>query len=313
MVEGSSVVRKHFFLSLWFLCIAAQSSLVFSDCSDVLSRLDSFSSWSLEESNLSLKARDLFPEEYLRQVESQLGPWDIQVLHRPQRGFVQIVGTVRSRPYVRVKLIQDPRDRKSLIVDELNLQDPLQKAEPSQLNPDQMGKGLPPQVFKHIKEQLFKIAKAGGYEEIRTNSQQHFAVVMLYKRFVGMEPANETSQKILEHLEGLYSFSRKELPEDLRPRDVEEFTRWLGTGGEDPSGLTERRLQILEKFLETGKEDSSFTLLKNKKGEMVAALFKDSEKATSNLVFFDLSQGRPQIFNWFGLALSHQLELVRKL
>ena len=143
MVEGSSVVRKHFFLSLWVLCITAQSSLVFSDCSDVLSRVDSFSNWSLEESNLRLKARDLFPEEYLRQVESQLGPWDIQVIHRPQRGFVQIVGTVRSRPYVRVKLIQDPRDRKSLIVDELNLQDPLQKAEPSQLNPDQMGKGLP--------------------------------------------------------------------------------------------------------------------------------------------------------------------------
>jgi len=307
------VVRKHFFLSLWLLCLSTQSARVFSDCPEVLARVDSFTQWSLEESNLKLKASDLFPAEYLRQVESQLGPWDIQVIHRPQRGFVQIVGSVRSRPYVRVKLIQDPRDKHSLIVDELNLQDPLQKADPSQLNPDQIGKGLPPQVFKHIKEQLFRIAKAGGYQEIRTNSQQHFAVVMLYKRFVGMEPANETSQRILDQLDSLYSFARKELPEHLRPGDVEEFTRWLGTGVEDPSGLTERRLQVLERFLETGKEDPSFTVLKNKKGEMIAALFKDTEKAKSNLVFFDLSQGRPQIFNWFGLAVSHQLELVRRL
>lgn len=307
------MVRQRLFVGFLILSIFARSDLVFSDCPEVLARVDSFPQWSLEENNLRLAATDLFPQEYLRQVETQLGPWHIQVIHRPERGFVQIVGTVRSRPYVRVKLIQDPRERRSLIVDELNLQDPLQKAEPSQLNPDQMGKGLPPQVFKHIKEQLFKIAKAGGYEEIRTNSQQHFAVVMLYKRFVGMEPANATSQKILDQLDGLYSFARRELPEDLRPGDVEEFTRWLGTGAEDPSGLTERRLRILETFLETGKEDPSFTVLKNKKGEMVAALFKDSEKAKSNLVFFDLSHGKPQIFNWFGLAVSHHLELVRKL
>ncbi|MFM8270648.1 MAG: hypothetical protein ACKN9V_10715, partial [Pseudomonadota bacterium] len=237
----------------------------------------------------------------------------LRVAHYPQRGFLSIAGVVRNRPYVRVKLFEDPEHSKSILVDDLTLEDPLRQSESAQLHADQINKGLPSHVFKHVKERLFEIVKAGGYEEIRTNSQQHFGVVQLYKRFVGMEPANEKSKTTLEFIEGLYSFARKELPDELKPKDVEEFTRWLGSGGLDPSGLTKKREHLLEKYLKQGIVAPSFTLLKNKKGEVIGALFKDNEQAKSNIVFFDLTDGKPRIFHWLHLALTHQLELARKL
>ena len=305
VLRGLSLGALILFLSL--------SNTVLGDCQDALSKLGKFPAWSNKDKNLSLTARDLFPEEFVSGVESTLGRFDIRVAHYPNRGFLSIMGTVRNRPCVRVKLYEDPEHPQAMIVDDLNLENPLRREDSTNLNPDQSSKGLPPQVFRHVKERLFEIVKAAGFQEIRTHSQQHFAVVQLYKRFVGMEPVDEKSKKTLEHLEGLYSFSRKELPEELRPKDVEEFTRWLGSGGLDPAGLTQRRVHLLQDYLEEGTVHHSFSLLKNKKGEVIGALFNDNEKAKSNIVFFDYTEKTPKILNWFYIAASHQLELVRKL
>jgi hypothetical protein len=304
-------LRDPYLRALFLFLSLSQSA--FGDCQDVLSKLGKIQAWSNQEKNLSLTARDLFPEEYVAQVESTVGNFDIRVAHYPKQGFLSIAGVVHNRPYVRVKLYEDANHPNSMIVDDLNLQDPLRREDSANLNPDQTSKGLPPHIFRHVKERLFEIVKAGGYQEIRTTSQQHFAVVQLYRRFVGMEPADEKSKKTLDYLESLYSFSRKELPEELRPKDVEEFTRWLGSGGSDPTGLTSRRVYLLENYLKDGKVHESFSLLKNKNGEVIGALFNDTEKAKSNIVFFDYSEKKPQILNWFYLAASHQLELVRKL
>ena len=307
MVRGT----KSFLVAVWFISLAT-SHLLRADCESVLSRVGSFSKWSIQEKNLKLTAGDLFPEDYLKQVESEKGPFQIKIQHTPERGYVAISGSVKSKTYVRVKLIQDEKHSESLIVDELNLQDPLKDDQRDNLNPDQTGKGLPPNVFRQVKQQLFEIAKAGGYSDIRTHSQQHYAVVMLYRRFVGMEPADEASKKTLDYLDSLYSFARKELPESLRPLDIEEFTKWLGTVGSDPAGITLGRAQILRNYLETGKEDPSFTLLRNKEGQAIGVLFNDRLKAKSNIVFFDLTEEKPTILNWYGLAVSHRLELIKK-
>lgn len=296
-----------------FLVLGLAFSVFGEDCTQALSKLGNIQPWTNQEKNLHLTARDLFPEDYVAQVESAFGHFDIRVAHYPQRGFLSIAGVVRSRPYVRVKLFEDPEHVGSMIVDDLTLEDPLRKTESDQLHPDQSGKGLPPTVFKHVKERLFEIVKSGGYQEIRTHSQQHFGVVQLYKRFVGMEPANEKSKTTVEFIESLYAFARKELPEELRPKDVEEFTRWLGSCGMDPVGLTKKREQLLEAYLKQGIVDPSFSLLTNKKGEVIGALFKDNEHAKSNIVFFDLTEKTPTIFNWLKIAVSHQLELIRKL
>ena len=306
--------RKWFNQSLVLIGLALSfHQISVADCDQALGQLAPLARWNMREHNLKLTIRDLFPEDYVRQVEEDKGPFKLRVSFSDRDHSVALMGYVGSNIYVRVKLFEDQKNPGAMIVDQLNLQDPLRAKEKEQLGPDQSGKGLPPQVFRHVKERLFEIAKAGGFTEIRTNSQQHYAVVMLYRRFVGMEPASDKSKEILDYLDDLYAFARKELPEDQRPKDIEEFTRWLGTGGLDPAGLTEKRLFHLQNYFNTGKIDPSFQLLKNKKGITVGALFNTPEKDATNIVFFEYTQGTPQVLNWFGLAYSYALELVRKL
>jgi len=313
------VVRLLSILFAW--CFSTSYALAGKECEVPLTRLLEIRPWSHKQQNLVLTPMDLFPPDYLRQVVSEVGPFKIEVIHRPEEGYLKIEGRVGRETYIRVALIIDPNNPKSLIVDNLNLQDPLQSRKKDQLNIDQKGKGLPPQVFQHIRGKLFEIARAGGFSEIRTVAQQNYTVLMLYRRFVGMVPADSETQKKLEYLDSLYHFARKELPESERVRNVEEFSRLLGTGTLDPSGLgfgsfiLFKRIQSLKDYLEKGVKDETFELLVNTKKEVIGALFKDksSDKAESNVVFFDITGDKPQILNWFELAALQKIQLLKSV
>jgi hypothetical protein len=98
-----------------------------------------------------------------------------------------------------------------------------------------------------------------------------------------------------------------------RPKDIDEFSRCLGSGGLDPSGITIKRAQLLQKYLETGKKHRSFKLLKDSKGRIIGALFKDNERAESPIVFFDTTGDKTHLLSWYGLAATHQIQLIKKL
>ncbi len=298
-------------VSFWFFGPVLHATA--SDCKTSFQKLREFKHWSMSEQNLRLTAKDLLPQDYLKRVLSEIGPLNIEVLYYPERGYIRILGSIYYESYFRVALIQDPENPKSLIIDELNLQDPLRSDDSTSLNIDQMGKGLPPQVFRFVKDRLFEVVKAGGFEQVKTHSQQHYTVLMLYRRFVGMEPLDEASKNKIDYLDSLYRFSRKELPEEYRPKDIDEFSRWLGSGGLDPAGITIKRAQLLQKYLETGKKHRSFSLLKDSKGRIIGALFKDKEKADSPIVFFDTTGDKPHLLSWYGLAATHQIQLIKKL
>lgn len=313
------MVRLLLMLFAW--CFSTSYALAGKDCEAPLTRLLEIKPWSHKQQNLVLTPTDLLPPDYLRQIVSEVGPFKVEVTHRSQESTLQIEGRIGRETYIRVALVADPDNPKSLIVDNLDLQDPLKSGKKDHLNIDQKGKGLPPQVFQHIRSKLFEIARAGGFTEIRTTSQQNYTVLMLYRRFVGMVPADSESQKKIEYLDSLYHFARKELPESERVRNVEEFSRILGTGTLDPSGLgfgsfiLFKRIQSLKDYLEKGIKDETFDLLVNSKNEVIGALFQDksSDKAESNVVFFDITGEKPQILNWFELAALHKIHLVKSI
>jgi hypothetical protein len=296
------------------------SGFSFANCEETLKKLSpakveasTFPEWRMKDQNLKLTARDLFPEDFVKEVEENVGPFQIRVMFDPKRSTVNIMGHVKNDYYVRVSLIEDSSAPQSLIVDGLNLQNPLEADNRKGLNPDQSGKGLPPQVFRYVRNKLFELSKAGGFTQIRTHSQQHFAVMMLYRKFVGMEPQDEASKAFVEEIESLYSFARKELPEELRPADVEEFTRWLGTVNSDPTGRTKKRKQILDTYFRTGELHESAQLLKNKNGKAIGVIFNDQEKAESKILFFYDHQGQTRIFDWLEVAVGHRIELIKNL
>jgi len=311
------------FFSWIVLAALAGSQFSLAECTEALKKIlpqpsptlneSSFRPWSIQDQNLKLTARDLFPEDFVKDVEQHVGPFEIKLSYPPKKNTVTIEGRVNKQRYLVVSLIQDHSHPGTLLVDNLNLQNPLEAGSTKGLNPDQSGKGLPPQVFRYVRNQLFELSKAGGYEQIRTHSQQHFAVMMLYRRFVGMEPANEATKAFIDEVESLYSFARKELPEELRPADVEEFTRWLGTVNSNPMGRTKRRELLLNHFFQTGDLAPFIRLLKNKEGKLIGAHFQDDEKAEANIVFFTNFLGNARIFDWLEVAVSHRIDLIKKL
>ena len=149
------------------------------------------------------------------------------------------------------KAIAAEDDPNAVIIDNLTLQNPLKVSVREGLNLDQSAKGLPLDVFKFANERLIELLKAGGYSKMVTNSQQHFGVMMLYQRVVGMRAKNEQVQRIIDEIEGLYRFARKELPVDLRPKSVEAFSALLGTASTPPIVASKDRALIIAKYFET--------------------------------------------------------------
>lgn len=315
-MRGSIITLGFLFLGLGL----AGTSL--ADCDEQLAKLtpkpipsspSPFPVWSLKEKNLQLKATDLFPEDFVKEVEEKAGPFKILIRYIPNKSAVQIEGYVGFERYTKVMLLEYDKFPQALLVDNLNLQNPLAPETDKGLKPDQSGKGLPPQVFRHVRDRLFELAKAGGYSEIRSTSQQHFSVLMLYKKFIGMEPKSSEAKTLVAEIESLYTFARKELPKDLKPADVEEFTRWLGSVNGRPSGYTKSRMALLNSYFQTGLIPESVQIIKNREGKPVCAVFNDGETAPGRILFFYHFYGYPRVVDWTEIALSHKIELEKGL
>lgn len=298
------------------------ASISLADCEAELAKLtpkpatsspSSFPAWSIKEQNLNLKATDLFPDDFVKEVEEKVGPFKILLRYHPNKAAVQIEAYVRYERYMKVLLMEHSQLSQALLVDNLTLQNPLAPETDKGLKPDQSGKGLPPQIFRHVRDRLFELAKASGHSEIRSTSQQHFSVLMLYKKFVGMEPKSAEAKALVNEMESLYSFARKELPKDLRPTDVEDFTRWLGSANTPPSAYTKNRMALLNNYFQTGLLPESVQILKNQDGKPICAVFNDGETVPGKILFFYHFYGYPRVVDWSEIAFSYKIELGKDL
>ena len=309
--------------TLWLFLLLILSGLhAFSNCEKELGKLSSesyrtdapaFTPWRIEAQNLTLTPQHLLPKEFIEEVESKIGPLRV-IIDFKTPGKNQIVIRANGHNYMKAALFTVENNPNTVLVDNLTLQNPLKEDVKSGLNLDQSGKGLPPAVFKYVNKQLIELLKAGGYSHMMTDSQQHFGVLMLYQRIVGMSPENEDVQRRVNEIESFYQFARKELQTDLRPKSVEDFSALLGTASTNAAGYTLGRNAILQKYFETGVLPENVGLLKNKEGKMVGAVFHgESRGSKPNILFIHHLEGAPRVFNWGEIAWSRKIRLVKKL
>lgn len=316
------VLRSLAFLAMIYFSLGL-SLKSWADCPEDLSRLAAsaeprppiaFSKWSFKEQNIKVTAEQLFPPDYIKEIEEKVGPIQMRVYYLSGKDtMVKIQGVVRNQSYFTVSLIGNPDYPKKLLIDQLRLENPADSGEGPKLHYDQRAKGLPPAVFRYVQKKIFELAKAGDYEEVFTNSQQHFAAAMLYRKIVGMEPVPGISETLFSEIEKLYAFARRELPQELRPTDVKDFTEWLGTVSAKPSGYTLERAKKLEHYLKTGELDPSIQIFKDKEGRPICALFTKDEKAKGRMLFIYHHFGVPQILYWTDISASKRLALAKKL
>lgn len=315
------MLRQSVFIRL-FLLLLVTGSHVFANCENGLSKLSSdsslsdistFSPWRIESRNLTLTPQQLLPKEFIDEVVSKVGPIQVNIEFKgPHKNQIVIRGNGRN--YMKAALIGSELNPNIVLVDNLTLQNPLQENVRSGLNLDQTGKGLPPTVFKYVNKRLIELLKAGGYSHMMTDSQQHFGVMMLYQRLVGMSPENEDVQRRVDEIESIYQFARKELPIELRPQSVEDFSALLGTAATNAAGFSTERSSILQKYFQTGVLPENVEILKNKDGKLVGARFHgDATGLKSNILFIHHLEGTPRVFNWGEIAWSKKIRLIKKI
>lgn len=315
------MVRLMAVIGLLFASFTHFDSL-WADCPQDLAKLSpessskpiqTFSPWSFKNQNLVVTARQLFPEDFLKEVERDVGPLEMRVTFSAREDSVKIQGVVRGQTYLTVSLFENPENPGKLLIDQLRLENPLEFRQKSNLNLDQRSKGLPPSVFRYVQNRIFELSKAGGYEFVFTNSQQHFGAAMLYRKLVGMDPAPGASTELFSEIEKIYAFARRELPEELRPSDVTVFTAWLGTVTAKPSAYSSQRVKKLEHFFKTGQLDSTIQILTDKEGKPICAIFKDEEKTAGKILFIYHHFGSPRVMDWVEIAVSKSLTFMKKL
>lgn len=296
--------RNTIFLLYVFLCCSVAYGADEQNC-DVLAsgapgtwdKGPEVARWSMDRNDLTLSIEHFLPRKYVVDLRAAFKELTLKVRDHADFG-------VRMRNYrieadgklvAEVDLFRSLQNPAWMGVDGLRLENVLQPSG-GQLKLEQYARGLPPEIFRYAREQIFNIARAGGFTGVVSVQQSSFSVMMLYRRVVGMQPAG-TAVAAVNYIDKLYSFARKELPKEYRPDDIQAFTRMLGGYSENAAISNEFELAV-QGYLRNGTLPSHIKPLANKAGE-VLALVANSGTPEQRLVFLDNRNPLARsIFRW---------------
>jgi len=177
--------------------------------------------WSRIKALWNLKPEDFLPEDYLNQLRTQLGDVQLTSFSRiPGKLYFKV--TAAGRHVLNIQLEETPGQNQTLTLEHLRLENPL--ADRVGLHPGQHQKGLPAGVFDYAKQRLFEISLSSGFTSILTTAPENYTVDYLYRKAVGMKPANENSVAFHNYLDRVFKLARG-LPDDERVGTLDDFTR----------------------------------------------------------------------------------------
>jgi hypothetical protein len=315
---------------IFFIHCAPICSLAFgTNCPSLAEQLENspnaeVAPWSIERNDLRLTVEQLLPQTYIQKI---LEIWQemprLQISNQPFQDKVKIIVEVKlgNETFVKISL-RESDNKESVALDDLRMED-ITSLEIKNLKVSQKSKGMPLNVFFHLRKRLERIAAAGGFKSMQSSSQQNFNVVMLYRKVVGMEAANEKSAEVLSQLDRLYEIARKEFPESLRPESMDAFARMLGAVGERPAALNgmktpsgfvgpnmARRL-ALDRYHDTGVLPNGLRLIHDKNQNAVAIEFPPSQHTDCNIIFLNPLVDRPTFLQWSDIASSGSIVLKK--
>jgi hypothetical protein len=216
--------------------------------------------WNLKSTAaLELPIAEIFlPEKFKNEIERELGPikeqfafYDSTAQIRrkaktpPSQHLFHVVNEYKGKgfelsfslkekadPFIEIIGLFDKEDPTKIHLTSLSLSNPLSK-KTNALHQSQETKGLPYPVFKFMKERLFYFLKQGGVRTIEVEAAEDYTVSVLYRRFVGLKPANELSQIYFELFDWLYK-SAKYISPEIEYKNIDEFSRLLGSAEPAP-------------------------------------------------------------------------------
>ena len=199
----------------------------------------------------------------------------------------------------------------SVILHGLRASNPLavQAGETTRVKLEQKAPGLPPPVFAHAKRRILELVKRSATPRLEALGCQNFSVLMLYTKGVGMIPKTPLAEKTIAMLNSHYQFARKQLPEEFRPKSVQDFTAMLG--GTNFQRQTEVHIANFRKYREGDKSGVKREFF-DKNGSLVAVEILGAE-GKSQISFIDTTVPQPSLLEWSRLADRGGTSLILEL
>jgi hypothetical protein len=276
-----------------------------------------FHPWSFGyRGHIDLSPEQLLPRSYIDRVEAERGKLQLlQAVNAGQATFRITVpgvpGKSLGKTVMQWKLIRDPVDPRTIYLDQLMLQNPLAGAARAGLNVSQMDKGLPADVFRFARNQLFEFLRAGGYSKLKATGAQNYGVQMLYLRMVGMKPATPEGTRLTALINRDYVYAKRSLPENLRLDSANDFVATLGEYHHLP--FDDRIMFLWQRFVRTGELPEGARIVKDEEGKDVALLIEGVAGRKPQVVWINPYTQPPSLLSWSKIARSGQMRLEMEL
>lgn len=246
--------------------------------------------WSFGREKPNLQINQIIPEIYKTSIENKLGKISINMNYENANTLSFSLSTESSNGFMSWILIDEGKPE-ALRVEGLMVENPL-NSDRARLHLTQSKSGAPVEVFRYAKNQLLELVKQAGKNKITATGAQDYTVLMLYTRLVGMSPETAEGKQSMKLLDDLYSFARKNFPDEYRPKSLNDFSLSLG----DYYGFYGEEVaeSLWNDYLSSGVLSPKLELLKNLDNETIAFIYKDAMEGSPRVYYLNtLVPGTP--------------------
>ncbi|MFZ4713809.1 MAG: hypothetical protein ACOYL6_08870 [Bacteriovoracaceae bacterium] len=244
--------------------------------------LPGFKDWEYTKNYPELEVKDLLPKAFIKQVEEAQGPIVLNMEYKYGTDLSFSLSTSEYKKFIYWTFQKNPTNANSIIIESLRLENPLVVKGSEELHHGQLNKGLPSEVFRYARNQIFELIKASKKTVLTSKSSQNYTVFMLYQKLVGMSPKTEQGKEFAQLLDRFYSFGRKNLPEDLKFNSLNEYAFVLGDYY--ASSVSAPAKAFWNNYLSTGEVASEIELLFDNE-EVIGFIFRGAPEGYTKVHF----------------------------
>lgn len=288
-------------MKYWFLVFLFSYSLYAQNCDDQVSSnkgVVPVNTWNYGE-DFSLTANQILPQNFIDEIESVQGK--ILISGKYFQGDYHFgLATSEYEEFIHWAFFLDHSDKDAIIVERLRLENPLVKKTGENLKMSQQNKGLPTEVFRFARNQIYEIARSGGFKKVKSITNQNYTVYLLYKRIVGLKPTSVEAENFANMLDAYYTFARKKLPEDLRPKSLNDFSFQLGDAGE--STVSNAVIEKWKQYQKSKIWPENFEPIINEANEIIGFINQSAPVGTSKVHWLYLNGEKQEIIEWYKIC-----------
>lgn len=286
------MTKKVLYLISFLLFALSPATQAKNSCQELFGSSGKRPSFDLAPS--PFQARSFLPADYTAEVESRAGAIKFEVLQydglKPSEGLMEYVVPIENPKQLKknrqnfytvsiqaisankqftasFEFVYYKKDPSRVILNNLSISDQTSNA-PGQLHQTQSASGASLPVLRASLENIISFLKNRKISTLEIPGTTDYTVSLLYRKFLGFSPKNMQVEENFDVFDQAYRNSKK-LPKAIRPKNIDEFSRSLGTFKLKPKDF-KRALAQYNRFLNGLPVDSDFQIYRDESGQPIS-------------------------------------------